>query len=537
MGASCLMAGVTLAQSETDVLRYSQTFMKGSARFTAMGGAFGALGGDMSSFMINPAGVGVYRSSEFSFSTGIFNSNQKINYDGFRTFDGHTSVNIGNAGTVFTFKTKGNGGFKNFNFGLSYNRVNDFNSNLSLVGSEGTVTMLDAFSKSVNGRLEMGAWDNPAEGTLNGHYGPLSKSDWKHKLAWMNYLIDVDDADRNNPHNTNYFIPLDVTDKVQPFQYAEVRGFKDVVNVAFGGNIMDVVYVGSSLNISNVSYHSTYIYSEKANAGNISKFDYFNFEQYYDSYGTGVSLSVGAILKPIQELRIGISYESPTWLHMNDSYSAFMNSNFNQQGDVSGLSQSSYRINTPQRVTGSIAAVLGGSFILSADVDWLNYDGMLMKTKDAGDWSVIDAKRYDSRINGYIENDFRNTINVRVGAEMKLNKFALRTGYQRYKNPYMDGIVTDHPVSFYSLPGSTGGWNNQGGAGINKPINIYSAGFGYRTRSFFFDFAYSLMRMKDSYSLYDYYYEDDVKKDDVYSGTATSNINRNSYIVTVGFKF
>jgi len=520
------------------VLRYSQTFMKGSARFTAMGGAFGALGGDMSSFMINPAGVGVYRSSEFAFSTGIFNSNQKINYDGFRTFDGHTSVNIGNAGTVFTFKPKGDATFKNFNFGVSYNRVNDFNSNISLVGSEDATSMMDVFKAGVNGQIKTGV-TTLADGTLEGEYRDLNTSDLKHKLAWMNYLLDVDKADENNPNADRYYVPLDATDKVRPFQYAQVRGFKDVVNLAFGANVYDLVYFGTSLNISNVNYHSQYTYSEEAASNNVSDFRFFNFDQYYDAYGTGVSLSVGAILKPIQELRIGISYESPTWLYMDDSYSASMNSNYRTTGDASDLRQTSYRINTPQRVTGSIAAVLGGSFILSADIDWLNYNGMLLKT-DSGDWSLMDTKLRDSRINGYIDDDFRNTINLRVGAEIKLDKFAIRAGYQRYKNPYMDGIVTDHPVSFYSLPGSgsTGGWNNQGGSGLNKPINVYSAGFGYRTRSFFLDFAYSLMTMKDSYSLYDYLGTDSYgNKYDIYSGTATSNINRNSYILTLGFKF
>jgi hypothetical protein len=533
------MAVGALAQSETDVLRFSQTYMKGSARFTAMGGAFGALGGDMSSFMINPAGVGVYRSSEFTFSTGIFNSNQKINYDGYRTFDGHTSVNVGSSGVVLNlFNKQNDDGLKNFNIGVSYNRVNDFNSNISLVGSEGATSMMDVFKAGVNGQLKMGDPNHPADGTLNGIYEPLSKSDWKHKLAWMNFLLDVDAADKNNPNADQYYVPLGAKDKVQPMQIAEVRGFKDVVNLAFGTNIMDVVYVGSSLNITNVNYHSQYTYSERAAAGNESDFSFFNFDQFYDAYGTGVSLSVGAILKPIQELRIGISYESPTWIHMNETYTASMNSNYNQQGDVSAPSEPSYRINTPQRVTGSLAAVLGNFLILSADVDWLNYDGMLLKTKDTGNWGIADAKRYDSRINGYIEDDFRNTINVRVGAEMKMDKFAFRAGYQRYKNPYMDGIITDHPVSFYSLPGSTGGWNNQGGEGVNKATDVYSAGFGYRTRSFFIDFAYSLMTMKDSYSLYDFTYKDKDGKDQfIYSGTATSNINRNSYIVTLGFKF
>ena len=45
-----------LAQDITDAVRYSMDEIQGTARFKAMSGAFGALGGDMSSVNINPAG-------------------------------------------------------------------------------------------------------------------------------------------------------------------------------------------------------------------------------------------------------------------------------------------------------------------------------------------------------------------------------------------------------------------------------------------------------------------------------------------------
>lgn len=49
------------AQTEADALRYSRIFPFGSARVTAMGGAFGALGGDLSVATMNPGGIGVFR--------------------------------------------------------------------------------------------------------------------------------------------------------------------------------------------------------------------------------------------------------------------------------------------------------------------------------------------------------------------------------------------------------------------------------------------------------------------------------------------
>ena len=501
MGASCLMAGVALAQSETDVLRYSQTFMKGSARFTAMGGAFGALGGDMSSFMINPAGVGVYRSSEFSFSTGISNSNQKIDYRGTRSFDGHTSVNIGNAGVVLNFFNKPDNGLRNFNLGIAYNRVNDFNQNTFLTGINKDNSITDYFAESTYGikRSELLS-ERPFDSNLP----------WNSILAWKTYLIDpLNETDGN----IEYRSPLKQDDVVFQDQWEEIRGFNDVVNIAFGGNVMDVVYVGGSLNVTNVNYHSSKTYHEQAAEGNQSSFNELNFDEIYNAYGTGVSLGLGVILKPVQFLRVGVAYQSPTWNSIDEDYSAYMNSKFiipNESGFAeydTPINTFSYRISSPQRLTGSLGFVLGNVGIISADVDWVNYAGMRIHGSNS-------YRKLFSDINNAVENSYRNTVNARLGGELKLDKFALRAGYQYYQNPYKKDFINS-----------------------DNATNVYSAGFGYRTRSFFFDFAYSLMTMKNGYSLYDYYYKDASTTIDIYSGTATSSINRNSYIVTVGFKF
>ena len=52
------------SQTFEDVLRYSSFYNEGSARFNSMGGAFGALGGDLSAISINPASSSVFIDSE-----------------------------------------------------------------------------------------------------------------------------------------------------------------------------------------------------------------------------------------------------------------------------------------------------------------------------------------------------------------------------------------------------------------------------------------------------------------------------------------
>ena len=48
------------SQTTADIVRFSQSTNFGTARSTAMSGAFGALGGDLSTFSTNPAGIGVF---------------------------------------------------------------------------------------------------------------------------------------------------------------------------------------------------------------------------------------------------------------------------------------------------------------------------------------------------------------------------------------------------------------------------------------------------------------------------------------------
>src|SRR3954464_6236991 len=59
------------AQNDVDAIRYARTGVGGSSRFMAMGGAFGALGADVSVASTNPAGLGFFRSGEITYTGGL----------------------------------------------------------------------------------------------------------------------------------------------------------------------------------------------------------------------------------------------------------------------------------------------------------------------------------------------------------------------------------------------------------------------------------------------------------------------------------
>ena len=64
MSVLALCGGTAFSQSQLDAFKYSQTELNGTARYLGMGGAFGALGGDISAMNTNPAGLAIYKSSE-----------------------------------------------------------------------------------------------------------------------------------------------------------------------------------------------------------------------------------------------------------------------------------------------------------------------------------------------------------------------------------------------------------------------------------------------------------------------------------------
>ncbi len=94
-----------MAQGEYDAMKYSQLELNGSARFVGMGGAFGALGGEMSAISVNPAGLAVYRSSELAFTPAMYATTPSSRFNG-TPGDGDMKVNakINRFGYVGSFR-------------------------------------------------------------------------------------------------------------------------------------------------------------------------------------------------------------------------------------------------------------------------------------------------------------------------------------------------------------------------------------------------------------------------------------------------
>ena len=121
VSASLLSSGVVFAQGELDAYRYSQTELNGTARYLGMGGAFGALGGDISSMSSNPAGLGIYRSSEIVTTLSLSSIKAKSDWGGSKVDANKTKFNFDNIAYVGYFPTGNDEGLIGWNVGFSYN--------------------------------------------------------------------------------------------------------------------------------------------------------------------------------------------------------------------------------------------------------------------------------------------------------------------------------------------------------------------------------------------------------------------------------
>ena len=97
--AAVLQSSIT-AQNDADALRYARTFYSGTARFNAMGGAFGTLGADFSTASTNPAGLGLYSMSEITVTPAFYIGRTSSEYYPVTGIDTRFNFNLSNAGFV-----------------------------------------------------------------------------------------------------------------------------------------------------------------------------------------------------------------------------------------------------------------------------------------------------------------------------------------------------------------------------------------------------------------------------------------------------
>jgi len=429
VSALILAAGNLLAQNEYDALRYSQTYIQGTARSAAMGGAFGALGGDVSCMSINPAGVGVYSDGELSVSLEFLSNNSKVTPTTGVSEDSKYSMKIPSMGFVIGSGTGATQGYTGWAFGVGFNRLNDFSLRESFNYENSSNSLLDSWCDRANGL--------PKDELSNFNTG----------LGFDVYLIDtLSSGVYTNPHHSDWGADKAGYGQRQKYR-VDQRGGINCWDFSFAGRFNEMFFLGASLGIQTVNFKTTNVYSEY-DINDKCAIDYFDFTENNKVYGAGVNLKLGLIYKPIDYVRIGAAIHTPTVYSLTDRYYTKMKVDYDpgvmdddsyniSSEKLSGISEDNeykYVLVTPFKSVLSAAFVYPGYGMISFDYESVNYSKCKLRNEEFDD--------YDFEVeNQACRDKYKSTSNFRVGVEGLAGPVSIRAGYALYGNPlkYVSG--------------------------------------------------------------------------------------------------
>ncbi len=551
LSMGCLATGA-FAQSAIDAYRFSQPDLRGTARFMGMGGAFGALGGDLSTLSQNPAGIGVYRSNELGFTLDLDVQKSTSDARGLKTSDNQTKFYLDNIGGVATIRL-GSSVIPNLNFGFTYNKAVSFNRRYK--GSiDKLQTSMSNYIAGIANNQELTVPDVETTDT----YDPYNPNDggiqapWLAILGYDSYLINP----KGNPNNPSWMGQFgDRTSGKANFDVTE-RGSVDEYNIAFGGNISNVVYWGMNFDIINFDYRldagygedltGAYVYNPTTDivAPTDSR---WRMRNAYRANGTGFNYQLGVIVKPIQELRLGLAFHTPTWYNMTETYSAgtsmqYYGQNLSASTNDGYPGSQDYNFNSPWKVIASVAGVIGSKFIISADYEWNGYKTMKFSEANnyyGGDGYWDDPWDYDyysvtpaslnndpyAYENEDIKNVYRHTDTFRIGAEYRVTpSFSVRAGYSHVSSP-VESKAKNNDMTIFTA-GTIPNYR------FDNDTNYITCGLGYRHKGFYIDLAYVYKQMSSEYHAFT-----PDPKSSYQSPSAKLTFNNSRIVLSTGLKF
>ena len=481
------------AQNEDNAISYSYDRPTGTARSIGLGGAMGALGGDYSAIGINPAGIAIYRSSEFGFTPSIMFNETESNYYGTSTSDDKISVPINHISYVATNRSMReiDNGIVSTHFGIGYNRTNSYNRKSFIQGEGIKSSLLDMFVYNAGSQTTQELDDFYLGQAFDAYLIDKIAPENLPEGAAYQYLHAYEYLDENlNPQ----FGPVE--NGVNQKKIIDESGYSGQFDLTFGANISNKFHLGASLGIASLvnkkisshyeqaipsedpeSQYQDYIYYRDLDDREV--LDDFYFDEYEKTNGTGVNLTAGAIFKLLNNIRIGASLQTPTFYSMDMEYDTEAKAYFFDADNyemTSPLGEMSFNFRTPYKATGSFAYIFGNKGLISVDYEFTDYSAMEYKSKN----NNMSEVSYFNDLNETINNTFRATHNLRFGAELKLSPMlALRGGYAMFENPYKEEFL-----------------NSEG-----EHFNI-TGGFGFRVNNMSIDVSYLYNQETYIHSLY-----------------------------------
>ncbi len=454
LAVSIWSAQTGYSQNESDVQRLSNQFVLGTARFNGLGGAMGSVGGDFSALTINPAGVGIYRFGDVSFTPAVETNAIDAELGNQTTSKDLTRFVINNFGVVFANELE-HPHWKMLNFAVSYQRMNTFNDELTIPSSNPV------------DRSFLQTFVNEADGSH-----PDDLSEFSALMAWEGFVIDTLE------NATSYIGRGGVSGEMTQIQTAERKGNTSDFSISLGANYKDFLYIGAGLGFQSVKYDLEVNTAEFVNDLKSTDLREFTFQEMLATEGFGVNFKVGAILKLGKVVRVGGSIQTPTTYSLTDTYQNKLTSRLTNPDEHFNLESSigifEYRVRTPWRYMASISGVFKKRALLTAQYEFVNFaSGELKNARNNGG---IDANFGDA--NYLVDTQFDGQHTLRGGIELR----ATENFYFRYGMAYFTNVISANEFTDADLDRIQ-----------------YGGGIGYKTATYNIDLSYQLTKVDELY--------------------------------------
>ncbi len=460
------------AQDITDATRYSTDQLSGTARFRAMSGAFGALGGDLSAISINPAGSAIFSSSAATLTLSYNNRNNDTRYFNGVTSNDVSDVYFDQAGAVLVFNTTNESNpWKKFTLGINYSQTNSFDDSFIAQGS-GSSSIDNYFLEYANGvPLEfLETMDNE---TITDLYLFLGENEgYGAQQAFLGFQGFIIDPVSNDPGNTSYTSNISSGNFDQRYSYL-ATGLNGKFAFNFATKYQDFLHLGVNLNAHFLNYdRATRLVEQNSNSG--SETNEVIFTNNLSTNGTGFSLQLGSIANVSENVRVGLSYDTPTWYVIDEKTSQRLETFSDEFNDRVIVDPNvinvypEYRLKTPGKLTGSLAVLFGKTGLLSFDYSYKDFSNTELRPSNDPEFVFQ---------NDLISNNLKAASTYKIGGEYRIENWSLRGGYRFEESPYENEFTLGD-------------------------LNGYSAGVGYDFGMIKADVSYDHSSRTDNPQLY-----------------------------------
>lgn len=548
--ATLLLPAVSQAQSAVDLYNMNRPDLRGTARFMSMGGAFTALGGDLSSLNQNPAGIGIYRSSELGLTLNLDFQSSSATAQGNKTEENQTKFSFNNFGYVGTMPLNSTG-LQSISWGATYSRVSSFDRiNSGRIGNLAGASLSNYIAAMSNAGGYYPDSQAP-DGLLFGdNYNPYldGNAGWLDILAFQGYVT-------NDTYSSDGFSGFqglmgEGTTGSAWFKTRE-KGYVDEYSFNIGGNVSDVVYWGVGIGVTDMDYKALTQYGENLDNAYITAKRIApdqNGDEVYEitngtadyaltshlhSSGSGFNFKFGVIVKPINELRLGFAVHTPTWYQMTDTYWGAIDYNYmpsdnsiytsslngNVITDEGYTGSFDYNMRSPWRMMFGIAGVIGKQGLISADYEYRGNN--VMQASDVDGYTYEDVK---SDVKTY----YKGTHIFRLGGELRVTpQLSLRVGYSYETSPVKKQAENDG--EFIWTAGTNPSYT------FDRHTQYVTAGLGYRFSSFYVDLAYVNKQRETTYHAFTPL----IVGGSTVQGSPSAKIkdNNNQVVLSFGYKF